>query len=383
VLTVDENREQTRAIHRLQRELRTREGYLRRRERDRLLKLHQNAQRLLRRLPVFNPYARRLTFLDDKTRTRRDHDKYLDLIESIALLHQHQRPLNKSAGRRVPGNGRTAGEAIESIDVTPEDIAIANRLADEVLGRSLDELPPQTRRFLGLLEKMVDRCCEEQKTQRDEFRFSRKDARECTGWTYFQVRVHLDRLVELEYVLAHRGGRGQSFKYELLYDGKGKDGKPFMIGLFDVDALCRQVSSGVTTESLRGAGGSLRGEGSKFEASLSPHSAPFEPRLRGTFFPPEAAPGKAFGDETVKIPQKTRIGGNGKRPPSNRYAGRSLSAAGAAENEAASFLAAEAAKETLSVAREPWPEEEVRRVPDPGPRTPDHGRRALSPVVRS
>jgi hypothetical protein len=174
VLTVDENREQTRAIHRLQRELRTKEGYLLKRERTRLLRLHRNAQRLLRPLPVINPYARRLTFLDDKTRTRRDHDKYLDLIESIALLHQYQRT------RKTLQEG---GKPVNYLEVTPEDIETANRLADEVLGRSLDELPPQTRRFLLLLEAAVAGRCAAMGLPRDEFRFSRRDARLFTGWS--------------------------------------------------------------------------------------------------------------------------------------------------------------------------------------------------------
>jgi hypothetical protein len=62
--------------------------------------LHQNAQRLLRPLAVLNPYAEQLTFLDDKTRTRRDHEKYLTLIDTIALLHQYQRPLKKDIGQK-------------------------------------------------------------------------------------------------------------------------------------------------------------------------------------------------------------------------------------------------------------------------------------------
>ena len=37
------------------------------------------------------------------------------------------------------------------IRATLDDIALANRLAPELLGRSLDELPPQTRRFLELV----------------------------------------------------------------------------------------------------------------------------------------------------------------------------------------------------------------------------------------
>jgi hypothetical protein len=51
------------------------------------------------------------------------------------------------------------------------------------------------------------------------------------------VKMHMHKLEELEYVLVHRGGRGQSFVYELLYDGAGRDGKPFLMGLIDVVAL--------------------------------------------------------------------------------------------------------------------------------------------------
>src|ERR1700682_1049054 len=82
VLTVDEDREQTRAIHRIQRESQTLEGLLAKRDRDHIVAVHRNAKRLLRPVHVTNPFARELTFLDDQTRTRRDHLKYLTLIRS-------------------------------------------------------------------------------------------------------------------------------------------------------------------------------------------------------------------------------------------------------------------------------------------------------------
>src|SRR5882762_8960024 len=99
VLTVDEDRKQTQAIHKKQREAQTLEGLLAKQEREAVLKVHQNAQRLLKPLFAANPYARELTFLDSQTRTRRDHMKYLTLIRAIALLHQHQRP-HRSASYR-------------------------------------------------------------------------------------------------------------------------------------------------------------------------------------------------------------------------------------------------------------------------------------------
>lgn len=231
VLTVDEDREQTRAIHRMQRERRTLEGLLARRARDRVVALHRDAQRLLRPVAVLNPFARRLTFLDDKTRTRRDHEKYLTLIDTIAFLHQHQREVRTAAD---------AGGPVHYIEVALSDIEAANRLAHEALGRSLDELAPQTRRLLVEIERMVADACDRLKLVRRDYRFTQRQVREATGWSATQIKVHLGRLVDLEYVLVHRGGRGQQFVYELAYDGGGEDGRPHLAGLLDVAALAAE-----------------------------------------------------------------------------------------------------------------------------------------------
>jgi hypothetical protein len=270
VLTVDEDREQTRAIHRLQREAQTLEGLLARQDRLSILKVHQDAQRLLRPLLVANPYARELTFLDDRTRTRRDHLKYLTLIRTVALLHQYQRPV-KTVNHH--------GQLVPFVEVTLEDITIANRLAHQVLGRSLDELPPQTRRLLMAVESMVGQECSRQRIGRKDYRFSRKQLREHMGWSQTQLRVHLDRLVDLEYVVVHRGGRGQSFVYELVYDGQGKDGSPFLAGLLDVEAPKPTAavsnlagSNGQLAGGWRGDGGPLAGGWRSDPATLPTNS---------------------------------------------------------------------------------------------------------------
>jgi hypothetical protein len=165
-----------------------------------------------------------LTFLDDRTRTRRDHMKYLGLIRTIALLHQYQRPT------------RTTG-AVAYIEATLDDIAVANRIAGDVLGRSLDDLPPQTRQLLSLINEWVDGECQRLHQTRRDFRFTRRDVRQTTGWGNTQLKLHLARLQEMEYLLVHRGERGQSYVYELLYEGQGADGKPFLMGLIDVEKL--------------------------------------------------------------------------------------------------------------------------------------------------
>jgi len=228
VLSVDEGRQQTEAIHASQRQKRTLAGLLARADRDSIRTLHQNAQRLIKPLAVVNPYAKHLTFVADRTRTRRDHEKYLTLIDAIALLHQHQRVL-----RTADHNG----QRLQYIEVTLADIEAANRLAHDILGRTLDELPPQTRKLLSLVCALVTERCTVLAMNRSDYRFSRRDVREATGWGNTQLKVHLRRLEELEYLLVHRGGRGQSFVYELLYDGDTQQDVPHLSGLIDVAEL--------------------------------------------------------------------------------------------------------------------------------------------------
>jgi DNA primase len=73
VLTINESREQTRRILARQRSGRTLAGLVATSDAESIRQRHQNAQRLLRPLAVVNPYAEALTFLDDRTRMRRDH----------------------------------------------------------------------------------------------------------------------------------------------------------------------------------------------------------------------------------------------------------------------------------------------------------------------
>lgn len=255
VLTVDESAEQTARIHRLQRERRTLAGLIAREERKDVLALLRNAQRLLAPVEVLNPFATALTFPSGRTRNRRDHEKYLTLIDAIALLHQHQ---------RARGQHIVRGRMVEYIEVTLEDIALANELAPEVLGRSLDELPPQTRRLLDHIRELV-------KTRRDDqsakvaSTFSRREIKEASGWSLTQVRVHLARLIELEYIAPRCGRMGSAFHYELLIDADGPE-QAAHIGLIDAANLHAYAAN------LAGQNGHLAGGGGSPPASPKSHN---------------------------------------------------------------------------------------------------------------
>jgi DNA primase len=214
VLSVYEGTEQTRAIHVRQREAETLEGHLARQDRERILVLHRNAQRLLVPLLVVNPFAVEMTFSDGSTRSRRDHRKLLTLVRAIALLHQHQRPV-----KRVEHNGAS----VEYIEVAKTDIETATQLTMGILGSSPDDLPAHTRHVLELLGWLVKTVCKEQEIEPTEYRFSRREAREQLGLGNTQAKVHLKRLVEAEYVIVHPAKHGRGVVYELAfytYDGE-------------------------------------------------------------------------------------------------------------------------------------------------------------------
>ena len=296
VLTVDETPAQTRAIHARQRARRTLDGLLANVERSEVLALHRNAQRLLAPVHVVNPYARELTFLDARTRTRRDHEKYLTLIDTVAFLHQHQRE-----HQTVERSGRT----LSYIEVTRDDIRVANRLAAAVLGRSLDDLPPQARKLLALLTQMVQAIATRDRVDVHAVRFTRRTVRHCTGWTDFQVRAHLGQLQSLEYVLAHHGMRGQRYVYELVY--------------LDTDPADRTsadaCAAALSALKLRQYGGDVEGSSidvehqhRETEGCLSPDRAPVEAPVRTTDIAPIVRVDSELVDAAARTATNTTTG---------------------------------------------------------------------------
>ena len=240
VLTVDEGAQQTRAIHARQRERRTLAGLLARQNKHDIHAQHRHAQRLLKPLAVVNPYAEQLSFHARHARARRDHEKYLTLIDAIALLHQHQRPVRQA---------QAGGQAIEYIEVTREDIEAAHVLANDVLGRSLDELPPVTRKLLRDISAYVAEQAKARQVQADEVRFTRRELRDACGWGDTQLRLHVQRLADLELLASERGGPGGQVRYWLQYEADD-DSRARLCGLVDPSRL---VEPEAMTPKSRGA----------------------------------------------------------------------------------------------------------------------------------
>lgn len=226
ILTIDECLKQTELIHNQQRNEETLEGMINKLKTEKIMRKHQNAQRLLKPLRVFNPYAKYLTFVSDRLRARRDHKKYLGLIKAIAFLHQHQRVIKKI---------EFDNQIIDYIEVTLSDIELANRLVTKVLIRTLDELAPPSRTLLKLIQQMVKKKRVELvkknkskaalKKSKTIF-FTRWDIRDFTKWSDFQIKVHIKQLEHLEYLNIISGSNGKKYVYELAYEGSHHSNEP-------------------------------------------------------------------------------------------------------------------------------------------------------------
>jgi len=224
-LTIDESNEMTAKIHEKQRESRTLEGLVRKKKTAAIQKKHKTAQRLLKSLCVVNKFTPYLSYPSTSLVTRRDHEKYLGLIDVIAFLHQYQRPVLTMD---------IDGEHVEYIDVILDDIEKANNIAHDVLGQSLDELARPSRTLLDGICKMVTDHAGQNSHPTDDIYFTRRMIREYTGWSDWQIKTHIKQLEELEYLHVRIGSRGKEYAYALNYKGQAEDTTRFCLNLTEV-----------------------------------------------------------------------------------------------------------------------------------------------------
>jgi Mn-dependent DtxR family transcriptional regulator len=187
-LTMDESREQTERIHARQRLLRTERGLQLRQAGEAIVRRHWNAQRLLEPVPVVIPYADRLSFPSAWMRTRRDHARFLNLIEVSAFLHQHQRERRGAA-----------------IVASLADYAVAYALAGEVLADTLSDVKRPLREAYTRIRELSLKSGS----------VTRSEVRDALALPDSTVRRWLAELVELEYLEAEPVKQGKAARYVL------------------------------------------------------------------------------------------------------------------------------------------------------------------------
>jgi hypothetical protein len=234
VLSIDESEEQTRLIHQLQRKNYTLPGFLQRREEAKIIEKHVYAQRLLKPVLVFNPYAEVLTFPSSSLKTRRDNEKFLRLIQVICFLHQYQRKVK----RKKIGDH----EVIEYIECSPQDYRITYELlSDGVLDNTLDDLPSPARKLLALIQKYLHERSEKDDVPAEKLIFERKDIREYTSWSFAQVRNHFRILRDYEYLQLIKTKNGLANQYRLTANYSDVD---FLTTILAPEELEKRIASG-------------------------------------------------------------------------------------------------------------------------------------------
>ena len=246
IVSVDESAEQTRAILTAQRQSHTREGWRQRLLREAILKRHHAFQRLLKPLKVINPFEPLLSYPDEHLLVRRDQPKYLNLILAVTFLHQLQRPMQNDA------------ELGDYLETTLDDIAIANELAHQLFGHSLDDLSQPGRELLRLITDYMagqrgnatgPKVGAGSAMAGGAATFNRRELREAFKWGDTRLRTHLDELVEMEYVVPLSGRFGQTYQYRLVYEPEQHaEGGRFLAGLKSVEQLRKEANlAGVLT----------------------------------------------------------------------------------------------------------------------------------------
>ncbi len=128
-------------------------------ERNKAIKLLQNAQRLLDSVRIINPYAKELVLPKSVFKPRRTNAHYLHFIEAVTFLNQFQRE------KKV--DSKTGAIYIES---TIEDIENANRLMLDVLIKKSDRLNRSTRKYLEELKVYLKKARKQKFTSFDTAR---------------------------------------------------------------------------------------------------------------------------------------------------------------------------------------------------------------------
>jgi len=195
VINTDESREQTRRIHESQRQKYSLERY---HEKEKVIpeivKKHHAAQRLLRKLLIVNPFGKFLNFPDNQMRTRRDNDRFLDLIACVCFLRQYQ--------KTVKWEGLT-----EFIECDLEDYGIAFEImVKSVLTSTMRELPKSALELYKALREMASKAAVKSGIKPNESSFTQREIRETTDYGQSWIKQNLRILVDFEYIVLVRGG---------------------------------------------------------------------------------------------------------------------------------------------------------------------------------
>jgi DNA primase len=175
-------------------------GQINRASEQNTIELLQDLQMMFRKINVVNPFATKLHIPETVFKPLRTNAHYLQFIEAITFVHQHQRTIKKD------------NQGTEFIETTLEDIELANELLKEILLAKSDELTKACRDFLEVLKAHLN--------NHKRASFFRSDVREWTRINPHNINHYLKTLNFYGYI---RSIGGNKFKGGYEYEVTNKD----------------------------------------------------------------------------------------------------------------------------------------------------------------
>jgi len=209
VVNADESREQTRRIHR---EQWTRKYSVKRKNEKKelipeIIRKHHAAQKLLQTVTIENPFGEYLDFPNTLMRTRRDNERFVDLIACVCFLRQYQKEKKYDQ----------TGEPYIEFDLVDYEIAY-RIMVRGVLSSSLLDIPRGAVDLYEYFRALARKRAKKEHIEAREVSFTQREIREYTGLNQVWVKRHMRILVDYEYITLARGGKARSKGYYHLRD---------------------------------------------------------------------------------------------------------------------------------------------------------------------
>jgi DNA primase len=179
-------------------------GQINRASEQNTIELLQDVQMMFRKINVVNPFATKLHIPETVFKPLRTNAHYLQFIEAITFVHQHQRQTKKD------------NQGSEFIETTLEDIELANELLKEILLAKSDELTKACRDFLEQIKSHLN--------QNKKPSFFKNDIREATRINPHTLKKYLQTLSFYGYIKTIGGDKyKQGYEYEVTKKDEYKD----------------------------------------------------------------------------------------------------------------------------------------------------------------
>jgi len=211
VLKVDASKEQTEKVQAMQRFKASYEGYLEEKHIvPEIIKKHIAAQKLLKKIPVFNPFENYIRFPSTRSVMRRGQTQFLGLLHASCVGRQMQK---KPVEKLDPYTGEL--EQVFECDLTDYEKVRSLFINGKLLQQDEDLSSSVIKLYENIRNLVVERGKKEN-IEPESISFIQSEVREITCLGHESVKRYMRILVEYEYIQIVSGRRhGTKFGYKL------------------------------------------------------------------------------------------------------------------------------------------------------------------------